>query len=129
MNKLLLKKLLLNTPETDVKVRTELHQDIMRAVRLAEQPGKKSQPGWRIPAWGAAMAVMAVVVYMAQTTTVTPIQTTDMVQSEEQAKPASLIALGDKLTTISQHTLVPEQELRAELERLRSDLERFDFRS
>ena len=130
MNKLHLKKLLLNTPETNAKVSPQLHQDVMRAVRLTEPLTRKPLLDWRIPAWGAAMAVTVITVaYLAQTTTVTPIQTTEMVQSEKPVTSTSLTALGDKLTTLSQHTLVPEQELREELERLKSDLERFDFRS
>ena len=132
MNKTIWKDALTNTPETTVKVGAELHQDIMRAVKLAEPAGRK--PGFKraVPAWGAAMfaiLVSAVFFYPSRTTTVLPVSTQDQSLSQIQNPVTSLEQLADGLLALSKNAPVPEQELRKELERLKSDLERFDFRS
>ncbi len=122
-----LEKLLLETAEEDPKVSSRLHQDVMRAVKLAKPVARKAQTDWRIPALGTAMSLA--VLYFLQTTAV------NQLPPSEQAYPGNLLvntplaALEDQLATLSQHTLIPEKELKAELERLKSDLKRFDFRS
>ena len=132
MNDTFLKKSLLNTPETAVKVSAQLHQDIMRAVRLSEPVGRKPVFNRLIPAWGAAgIAAVAIGVffYLPQTGPVSPSPILDPGQSETQHPTASLQTLGDSLLAFSKNAPLPEQELRKELERIKSDLERFDFRS
>ena len=132
MNKIIWKDALTNTPETTVKVSAELHQDIMRAVKLAEPAGRKSGFKRAVPAWGAAVfaiLVSAVFFYPSRTTTVSPVSTPDQSLSQYQNPVTSLEQLADNLLSLSENAPVPEQELRKELERLKSDLERFDFRS
>ena len=132
MNKIIWKDALTNTPETTVRVSAELHQEIMRAVKLAEPVGRKHVFRRAVPAWGAAVfaiLVSAVFFYPSRTTTVLPVSTTDQVSSQYQNPVTSLEQLADNLLSFSKNAPVPEQELRKELERLKSDLERFDFRS
>ena len=132
MNKIIWKDALTNTPETTVKVSAELHQDIMRAVKLAEPAGRKHGFRRAVPAWGAAVfaiLVSAVFFYPSRTTTVLPVSTPDQSFSQYQNPVTSLEQLADGLLALSKDAPVPEQELRKELERLKSDLERFDFRS
>ena len=102
MKKEQLEKLLLVKAEEEAKVSSRLHQDIMTAVRLAKPAARKAPTDWRIPALGTAMSLLIN----------TP-----------------LTALEEQLAALSQHTLIPEKELKAELERLKSDLKRFDLRS
>jgi hypothetical protein len=122
-----LEKLLLETAEEEPGVSGRLHQDVMRAVKLAKPVARKARTDWRIPALGTAMSLL--VFYFLQTTAV------NQLPPGEQAYPGKLLVntpltvLEDQLATISQHTLIPEKELKAELERLKSDLKRFDFRS
>jgi len=130
MNSLFLKKSLANTPETKAKVSAELHQDIMRAVRLAEPAGRRPRFFRSAPAWGAgvlAMLLMAVFFYLPQSAPVS--QVSPVVVAEPQIQTDPLLALGESLLVFSEETAVPEQALREELERLKSDLARFDFRS
>ena len=132
MNSLFLKNSLANTPETNVKVSSELHQDVMRAVRLAEPAGRQFQFFRSVPAWGAgvsAMLLIAVFFYLPQTAPVS--QETEIVaeQMEPQGQTGPLLVLSESLLVFSEETAAPEQALRKELERLKSDLARFDFRS
>ena len=132
MNKKFWKNALTNTPETSVEVSTQLHQDIMRAVRLAKPAGRQPGINRAIPAWGAtvfAILVLSVFFYPSRTTTVLPVPTPEQGLSQYQDPARSLEQLADRLLAISKDTQAPEQELRRELERLKSDLERFDFRS
>jgi hypothetical protein len=122
-----LEKLLLETAEEDPKVSGRLHQDVMRAVRLAKPVVRKPRTDWRIPALGTAMSLL--VFYFLQTTAVNQLPPSEQVYSGNLLINTPLTALEDQLATLSQHTLVPEKELKAELERLKSDLKRFDFRS
>ena len=127
-----LKESLANAPETKVKVSLELHRDIMRAVKLAEPVGKKPAFYRVMPAMGAAiLAVFSVGMffYLSQTTAVAPLTTTDQGLSQTQSPVSPLEQLAGELLVLSKNTPLPEQELRKELERLKSDLERFDFRS
>jgi len=128
MNKYSLQKSLAGAPETEIKVSAELHRDIMRAVRLARPTPKKSLSDWTTPAWVSGMAFTAVAVfYLSQMTGIETQTPQDDPQSVVSV--ASLQALGDKLVGLSESAPVPEEELRKELERLKSDLGRFDFRS
>ena len=132
MNKTLWKDALTNTPETSVEVSTQLHQDIMRAVRLAEPVGKKAVSNRAISAWGAAafaVIVLAVFFYPTRTTTVLPLPSPEQGLTQNQEPAISLEQLAGSLVALSKDVPEPEQELRKELERLKSDLERFDFRS
>jgi len=122
-----LEKLLLETTEEETKVSDRLHQDIMRSVKLAGPVAGKTRTDWRIPVFGTAMSML--LFYFLQIAAVNPIP------SGEQEYPGSplintpLTTLEDQLNSMSQHTLIAEKELMAELERLKSDLKRFDFRS
>lgn len=132
MNSLFLKKSLANTPETKVKVSSELHQNIMRAVRLSESVGRRSRFFRSVPAWGAgvlAMLLMAVFFYLPQSAPVLQVTQDVVAQTKPQGQTDPLLVLGESLLVLSEETAAPEQALRMELERLKSDLARFDFRS
>ena len=132
MNSLFLRKSLANTPETKAKVSAELHQDIMRAVRLAQPVGRRSRFFRSTPAWGAgvlAMLLVAVFFYLPQTAPVSQVTQDVVAQSEPQSQIDPLMVLGERLLVFSEETAAPERALREELERLKSDLARFDFRS
>lgn len=132
MNDIFLKKSLLNTPETAVKVSASLHQDIIRAVRLSEPPRRKPVFNRLIPALGAAVIAaiaIGVIFYLPPTIPVSPSPVVAQGQPQTKRETASLQTLGDSLLALSKTTPLPEQALREELERLKSDLERFDFRS
>jgi hypothetical protein len=122
-----LEKLLLETAEEEPGVSGRLHQDVMRAVRLAEPVARKVPTDWRIPALGTAMSLL--VFYFLQTTAVNQLPPGEQAYSGNLLINTSLTALEDQLAALSQHTLIPEKELKAEPERLKSDLKRFDFRS
>ncbi|MDX2427494.1 MAG: hypothetical protein QNK22_02285 [Xanthomonadales bacterium] len=132
MNSLFLKNSLLNTPETRAGVSDKLHQDIMRAVRLAEPVGGRFQFFRSVPAWAAgvfAALLVAVFFYLPQTAPVSQLPPVVVAQTESQDPTAPLLVLGESLLVFSKETAVPEQALRKELERLKSDLARFDLRS
>ena len=132
MNKTHLKDSLINTAETEVTVSVELHRDIMRAVRLAEPVRKRSAFHAVIPALGAvAMAVFAIAVFInrPQAIEVSPLIAPQQGISQSISAATPLKQLADELLILSKNSTLPEQELRKELERLKSDLERFDFRS
>ena len=134
MNSQLSKQMLNETPETSVKVGPRLHQDIMRAVRLAKPDATTRQLKWAAPAWAAGAAMLAFVfINMTQTAPenlARPASVpTTVVQAQETSAAVSLMMLGDKLAMLSEQSLVPEKELNEELERLKSDLQRFGFRS
>jgi hypothetical protein len=125
-----LQKLLQETAGDEAKVSGRLHQDVMRAVRLAKPVARKARTDWRIPALGTAMSLA--VFYFLQTTAVNQLPPSEQAYSGNlliNTPLTALTALEDQLATLSQHTLVPEKELKAELERLKADLKRFDFRS
>ena len=127
-----LKNSLVNATETEVEVSAELHRNIMRAVRLAEPASKKPVLYGAIPALGAAvLAVFVIGVFINRplTTEVAPSATPGQGISQTLSQASTLEQLADELLILSENTTVPEQELRKELERLKSDLERFDFRS
>ena len=132
MNASDLEKSLLETPETSVKVSAELHQDIMRAVRLAGAAGKHSGFNWAMPALGAGLlATIAIVMFFftPRLTNVAPSPVLSQEISQNQHPTASLQVLQESLLAFSKKTQLPEEELRKEVERLKSDLERFDIRS
>lgn len=132
MNRDLLKESLSSAPETAVKVNVGLHQDIMRAVRLTQPAEKKVGFHRVLPAMGAAVVALfalVVVFYPAPTTTVLPVADSEQVVSESFSKTITIKQLTDNLVAFTGDNSVPEQELRKELERLKSDLERFDIRS
>ncbi len=132
MNRKYLESALVNSPETTKKVSAELHQNVMRAVRLAQPVSRKRSIGLSVPAWAAtalAVIVVAVIFYPAQTERVSPFLKTPVIQSQAPAAADSLMGLGKGLLALSEETPAPETELRKEIERLKSDLARFDFRS
>ena len=76
-----------------------------------------------------AVLVTAVFFYPSRVTTVLPESIPEQAMSQNQSQVTSLAILADGLLSLSKDVPLPEQELRKELERLKSDLERFDFRS
>lgn len=134
MNRKNLKSALVNAPETKVEVSNRLHQNIMRAVRLAEPVSRKPALKRVGAAWAVgALTVMvaAVIFYLPQQDSVDPVLINSSVQSMSQLEmsTASLLNLEEGLAALSEETSTPETELRKELERLKSDLARFDIRS
>lgn len=137
MNRKNLEGALVNAPEMSIKVSAGLHQDIMRAIRQVEPAGRGSVSrgitfSRAIPAWtmGAlAVIVAAVIFYPSQTITISPAPNTAVVPSQVQNPAGYLLSRGERLLTISEQTPAPEAELRKEIQRLKSDLARFDFRS
>lgn len=126
------KEMLQNTPEAAEKVNAGQHQSIMRAVRLAQPSVRKPLFNRAIPAWGAgvfAMLLLGVFFYLPRTEPVNPLPETAQVQPQFSAPVESLMVLEERLQAFTRETAVPEQELRKELERLKTDLARFDFRS
>jgi len=124
INRGLFEQSLSTAPETQAKVSEKLHQDIMRAVRLAKPVGRVTSTTWTVPAWGAGMAATAVAVfYLAQTPPVTPLQ------PDLGGTAATLTSLGEKLAALPAETAFPEEELRKELARIKSDLSRFGIGS
>jgi len=132
MNDTLLKKSLTDTPEAAVKVSAGLHQDIMRAVRLAEATVEKTWINRAIPVLGAAvlaMFVAGVFIYLPGTVPVMYSPVPAAAQSQALRPASSLMVFGDNLLGLLKDAPLPEEELRKELEQLKSDLEKFNFRS
>jgi hypothetical protein len=127
MNKHDLGKLLSKSPETSMTVGDRLHQDIMRAVRLAAPAGRVSGFAWAGPALGGALAVMVLAVLHFSTAATQP--GPQPLASQHKVSPAAWLELGDRLKGMSGESLVNENELEREIERLKSDLRRFEFRS
>jgi hypothetical protein len=107
---------------------------------MAEPVRKKAAFYRLIPTLGAAVLplfAVAVFFYLSQTIDVAPLanpeqglsQVDTPVSSPSSPPVSSLAQLTEELLVLSKNTSLPEQELRKELERLKSDLERFDFRS
>ena len=115
MSNTYLKDSLVNEPETEVKVSAELHQNIMRAVRLAEPVSKKTALFGVIPALGAAvLAVLVVAVFINRplTTEVVPSATPQQGISQNLSPASTLGQLADELLILSKNSTLPEQELR-----------------
>jgi len=67
--------------------------------------------------------------YLPATAPVSQVTQVVVAQSESQSQTDPLMVLGERLLVFSEETAAPERALREELERLKSDLARFDFRS
>ena len=124
MNNDPLKQSLSSSAETRVTVSEELHQRVMRSVRLSATREDAVKPRWSLPAWGLGMAATAVAVFMLVYTAPVSPPVPDV-----RIETAATAAVNKILASLQQETVLPEQELRKELERLKSDLARFDFRS
>jgi hypothetical protein len=132
MNDTLLKKSLTDTPEAAAKVSARLHQDIMRAVRLAEPAVEKTWINGAVPVLGAAflaMFVAGVFFYLPGTVPVMHSPVPAAAQSQALHPASSLMVFGDNLLGLLKDAPLPEEELRKELEQLKTDLEKFNFRS
>jgi hypothetical protein len=132
MNNYAWKEMLQNTPEAAEKVDAGQHQEIMRAVRLAQPTVTKPLFRRAIPAWGAgvfAMLLLGVFFYLPRTEPVNSLPQTAQAQPQVNAPGESLMMLEERFQAFTMEAAVPEQELRKELERLKTDLARFDFRS
>ncbi len=131
MNDTLMKRVLNHAPETTVKVSTSLHQDIMRAVRLAEPSASRSGFTRAIPVLGAifiAMLVAGMIFFLPTKAVVSPSPTTVQTPPQTRLPADAVMVLGENLVGMLKDSPPPEDKLRQELERLKSDLERFDFR-
>jgi DNA-binding IclR family transcriptional regulator len=122
-----LEKLLMTTTEDGPQVSGRLHQDIMRRVRQAEPVAGKASIDWRIPVYGTAMSLL--VFYFLQSAAVHRMSPAGKAPPGNLLTETSLTTLKDQLDLLSKHTRLPEEELKAELNRLKSDLKRFDLRS
>ena len=128
MNITELEKHLRDAPEASASVSARQHNDVMRAVRLAAPLHKKTMPRWAIPAWGVAMASSATSTARRVTEPRQP-EIPMPVDVSPVAPALSLSALGGKLLTIPKNSTVPEKELELEIQRLKSDLQRFGLKS
>ena len=122
-----MESLLMTTTAEQPRVSDRLHQDIMRRVRQADPVARKASIDWRIPVFGTAMSLL--VFYTIQSVDVQRMPPAERGLPEGLLGDASLAALKDQLTTLSERPSIVEDELKQELERLKSDLRRFDFRS
>ncbi len=129
MNHYEFENLLRHAPETSVKVSGQLHQDIMRSVRLAEAQERPSRFAWAGPALGAAMAVMVLAVLQISQPAAVTVKPQQPLVAHKVDSTIKLQAFGDSLKNLAGNSLLTENELKLELERLKSDLKRFDFRS
>jgi hypothetical protein len=132
VNETSLKDLLNGAPETKASVSDRLHQDIMRSVRLAGPAARGPRHTWALPAFGAAIIVLVWAGLMVFKTSPQPAaQMPAVVQGPSNTgEPAApLPGLPDSLITRLQQAATPEDRLRQELEHLKSDLERFGFKS
>jgi hypothetical protein len=124
MNNDRLKHRLLPGGETHAEVSEELHNRIMRSVRLSATTTKSRPRPWSLPMWGAGMAATAVaVLYLAQTN---PQQTPVL---DIPVASQAVTSVNTLFANLKMETVLPEKALEKELERLKSDLKRFDFRS
>ena len=124
----LLRKSLATSPETEAKVDERLHQDIMRAVRLAQPEQSKPLMRSLLPVWASGFAVVAIaVVILSQPPVPEPINETVSTPSPQEigSAPTVFAAIEERLAALPQESGVAEKELRKELERLKSDLQRF----
>lgn len=132
MNETSLKNLLQEAPETKAGVNVHLHQDIMRSVRLAGPRVGKSRRGLAMPALGGAfIAVLlaGLVVFKPAQEQAAPPQPAGQAQSGTGHPGAPLLNLGDSLLARLQKAAPSEDELRQELQHLKSDLEKVGFKS
>lgn len=127
MNKHQFENLLRDAADTPVSVSDRLHQNVMRKIRLSQPVRKKAAIHWAVPAWGGVLAIGAIAI-LSVTQTDTPQQAAQG-ESQFAQQPVSLLRVSDQLLTISEESLLPEKQLRLELERLKQDLKRFDIRS
>lgn len=127
MNKHEFVNLLRNTTETSVKVDAQLHQNIMRSVRLAGSMDRAPRFAWAGPALGATMAVL--VVAFLHFSTVPGLKSQQPSVAQKIDPSVTFEAFGVSLENLKDGSLLTENELELEIERLKSDLKRFDFRS
>ena len=116
-----------HAPETKVSVSSHQHDDIMRAVKLAGPDKSKASKSWLRPALGTALAAsLMLVVFVAQS----PQNNVSAPEFEPVPKPViTLSELSEKLKTLPAETTISEKELELEIQRLKSDLERFGLKS
>ena len=123
----LLAEKLATEPETTPRVSGRLHQDIMRAVKLS-QPEPRPSLFRHMPMWATAMAATAaLVIYMTQPpeSEFVPQQVSIPAAPDTSSGQTMFAALEARLTAIPSDPAIAEQQLRAELERLKSDLKKF----
>ena len=132
MNETSLKNLLNAAPETKAAVGARLHQDIMRSVRLAGPAAPGPGHAWALPALGAAVIVLVwagLTVFKTSPQPAAQIPAVAQGQTHTGEPAAPLLELSDSLISRLQQAKPPEDQLRQELEHLKSDLERFGFKS
>lgn len=123
-----LKQSLVTSPETEAQVDERLHQDIIRAVRLAQPERSKSLMQRLLPVWVTGFAAVAIVVILlSQPPASIPVNESVSIPPSQEIGSAHTIfaAIEERLAALPQESGIPEEELRKELERLKSDLQRF----
>jgi len=124
----LLRQSLATSLETEAQVGERLHQDIMRAVRLAQPERSKPLMQRLLPVWASGFAAVAIaVVILSQPPVPEPVNETVSIPSPQEIGPAPTVyaAIEERLAALPQESGLAEKELRKELERLKSDLQRF----
>lgn len=124
MNNDLFAQSLNSSAESAASVSDDLHQRVMRKVRLSTASVESPSTAWTIPAWSAAMAATAAVfLILAQPAKLM------LDKPHDRGITLSLSQLEGKLIALSRETALPEAELREELRRLKADLEKFTIGS
>ena len=124
----LLERSLATSPETEAQVGERLHQDIMRAVRLARtEPGKPLMQRL-LPVWASGLAaVTIVVVFLSEPPVSVPVNESVSIPPPQEigSAPTIFAVIEERLAALPQESGMAEEELRKELERLKTDLQRF----
>jgi hypothetical protein len=124
----LLRRSLATSPETEAQVGERLHQDIMRAVRLAQPERSKPLMQRLLPVWASGLAAVAiVVVFLSEPPVSAPVNESVSIPPPQEigSAPTIFAVIEERLAALSQESGMAEEELRKELERLKTDLQRF----
>ena len=113
MNQKFLEKSLDEYAGNQGKSQPELHQDIMRAVRLAEPAGRKPVFHGSCPAWACrrvAMVLMAVFFYLPQTVPVSPVTGSGRADAATEHRSSDSQLAWKACLYLSEETPAPEQD-------------------
>jgi hypothetical protein len=124
----LLRRSLATSPETEAQVGERLHQDIMRAVRLTQPERSKPLMQRLLPVWASGLAAVAiVVVFLSEPPVSAPVNESVSIPPPQEigSAPTIFAVIEERLAALSQESGMAEEELRKELERLKTDLQRF----
>jgi hypothetical protein len=124
----LLRRSLATSPETEAQVGERLHQDIMRAVRLVQPERSKPLMQRLLPVWASGLAaVTIVVVFLSEPPVSVPVNESVSIPPPQEigSAPTIFAVIEERLAALPQESGMAEEELRKELERLKTDLQRF----